>query len=139
MENENIKNLEVGMFYHLHDGSDKGHPGYLVWKDDVANLYLAIKFGSSANKDNELLIDKISDDPKYKHSYIYKRLFLGKRKDFAYSHKKDLKLPINNNHDKSLIDSVITNDHPVFSTSINRKSKRLFMFLKKKGKIKTVI
>lgn len=47
-----IKNIEIGKFYLIHDGSKTGHPGFVVWKDDSANLYLLIKFGSAQNKDN---------------------------------------------------------------------------------------
>lgn len=84
MSNENqspkIKNIEVGKFYFIHDGSKTGHPGLIVWKDDVKNLYIAIKFGTTKNDDNEVLSNKISLATT---NYIYKRLFVGKRKDFG--------------------------------------------------------
>ena len=47
-----IKVIEVGKFYLIHDGSYPGHPGLIVWKEDHANLYLAIKFGTTKNKEN---------------------------------------------------------------------------------------
>ena len=46
-ENENkIKQIEVGKFYFIHDGSKTGHPGFVVWKDDEANRYLVIRTDS---------------------------------------------------------------------------------------------
>lgn len=41
-----IKNIEVGKFYFIHDGSKTGHPGYVVWKDDEKNRYLVVRFDS---------------------------------------------------------------------------------------------
>ena len=37
------KTIEVGKFYLIHDGSKTGHPGLVVWKDDIANRYLVIR------------------------------------------------------------------------------------------------
>ena len=51
-----IKNIEVGKFYFIHDGSKTGHPGYVVWKDDEKNRYLVVRFDS----------DKYGDVPKKK-------------------------------------------------------------------------
>lgn len=75
-----IKNIEVGKFYFIHDGSKTGHPGYVVWKDDEKNLYAAIKFGTTKNDDNEVLLNRINP---IKRNFIYKRLFVGRRKDFS--------------------------------------------------------
>ena len=36
-KNQTIKNIEVGKFYLIHDGSRTGHPGLVVWKDDEKN------------------------------------------------------------------------------------------------------
>ena len=41
-----IKNIEVGKFYLVYDGSPTGHPGYVISKDDVNNLYLVIRLDS---------------------------------------------------------------------------------------------
>ena len=30
----NTKNIEVGKFYLIFDGSRTGHPGFVIWKDD---------------------------------------------------------------------------------------------------------
>lgn len=86
-----IKNIEVGKFYFIHDGSKTGHPGYVVWKDDEKNRYLVVRTDS----------DKIGDVPKYKrgikhitklshptddvvvNSYVRNRPLLCKRKDFG--------------------------------------------------------
>ena len=75
------KVIEVGKFYFIHDGSPNGHPGLIIWKNDSHNLYLAIKFGSSPSKDNNKLSYSLSND--VSKSYYYKRLFLGKRKNFG--------------------------------------------------------
>ena len=45
-ENSCIKNIEIGKFYFIHDGSKTDHPGYVVWKDDFANRYLVIRTDS---------------------------------------------------------------------------------------------
>lgn len=84
MSNKNqspiLKTIEVGKFYFIHDGSKSGHPGYIVWKDEERNLYIAIKFGTTKNDDNEILNERISQ---ITPNYIYKRLYAGKRKDFG--------------------------------------------------------
>lgn len=51
---EEKKNIEIGKFYFIHDGSKTGHPGFVVWKDDKKNRYLVIRFDS----------DKFGDVPK---------------------------------------------------------------------------
>ena len=125
---ENIvlsKTIEIGKFYLIHDGSKTGHPGLVIWKNDEYNLYLLIKIGTSSNKDNLVLKELISKE-NICH-YVYKRPFLGKRKDFG---------------SKSFVDLTITDElssyvesyfdiRPVESKSINRKDryhfKRLIM------------
>ena len=119
------KIIEVGKFYLIHDGSKTGHPGLVIWKNDEYNLYLAIKIGTSSNKDNLMLKELVSKE-NICH-YVYKRPFLGKRKDFG---------------SKSFVDLTITDElsfyvesyfdiRPVESKSINRKDryhfKRLIM------------
>ena len=37
-----IKNIEVGKFYLVYDGSKTGHPGFIIWKDDLKNRYLVV-------------------------------------------------------------------------------------------------
>ena len=115
-----IKKIEVGKFYFIHDGSETGHPGLVVWKDDEANLYLAIKVGTSKNKANRKLTNSLYED--VSSHYVYSRPFLGKRKDLSYN--KFLNIKISN----ELISKCnqIKLKMPVESTSINRKDRRNF-------------
>lgn len=112
-----IKTNEVGEFYFIHDGSKTGHPGLIVWKDDEKNLYIAIKFGTTKNDDNELLSERISQA---NNNCIYKRLFVGKRKDFG----KD---ELNHFH---LVDEIfiklkeIWNNNFKFSKNISKAQKK---------------
>ena len=39
IENKPTRTIEVGKICFIHDGTKTGHPGYLVWKDEVANRY----------------------------------------------------------------------------------------------------
>ena len=50
------KKLWKGKFYAVHEGSKKGHPGKLYWKNDHKNLYLFIKTGTTPSPDNIILI-----------------------------------------------------------------------------------
>lgn len=43
---DQIKKIELGKFYTIHDGSKNGHPGLIVWKNDELNRYLVVKFDS---------------------------------------------------------------------------------------------
>ena len=117
-EMKNIKNIELGRFYFIYDGSESGHPGYIVWKNEEANLFLAIKIGTSKNKANRRLSKSLSRD--VSTHYIYVRPFLGKRKDFGYN--RFLKVEAST----ELIEKSkqIKEMHPVESKSINRKDRR---------------
>lgn len=42
MENTPTKNIEIGKFYLIHDGSKTGHHGFIVWKDDENNRCLVV-------------------------------------------------------------------------------------------------
>ena len=75
---QKIKKIEVGNFYLIHDGSLTGHPGYIIWKNDAQNLYLAIKFGSTPSKENKQFFYSLS--PEINKSYYYKRLFWEKER-----------------------------------------------------------
>ena len=86
-----IKNIEVGKFYLIHDGSKTGHPGFVVWKDDNANRYLLVltesdKEGNvskrAADKRHLTDLDHPTEDRIVK-SYIKKRPMLCKRKDIG--------------------------------------------------------
>ena len=123
-----IKNLQINSFYIIHDGSPSGHPGLLIWKDDNANLYLAIKFGSSSNKENVELKEALSKEkPK---SFYYKRLFLGKRKDFSDTVLTNLTI---NTEELNLLLQKFDWFNPVYSKNITGRNKHLYLF-----KIKTL-
>ena len=88
--NSTTKVIDEGYFYFIYDGSKKGHPGLIVWKDEFHNLYLAIKFGTTKNKENVLF--KYPIGGKAKQSYVYKRFFLIKRKDISKTRFLDLRI-----------------------------------------------
>ena len=115
-----MKNIELGKFYTIHDGSSHGHPGLIVWKDDDANLYLAVKIGTSKNKGNRKLKDCLS--PNISSHYVYIRPFLGKRKDFW--DKPFMNIQVSKEF-KIKCDQIIKMA-PVESKSINRKDRRNF-------------
>lgn len=86
-----IKCIEVGKFYLIHNGSETGHPGYIVWKDDTNNRYLVIitesdKPGnvSKRESDKRHLTDlDFPTDLSVVKSYIKKRPMICKRKDIG--------------------------------------------------------
>ena len=51
----NLRNIQVGKFYLIHDKSKLRHPGYILEKDDQNNRYLVARFDS----------DKAGDVPKF--------------------------------------------------------------------------
>lgn len=116
---QSIKNIEIGKFYFIHDSSKTGHPGYVVWKDDDENLYLAIKFGSSPNVHNFVFGRAVGRG--IEQSYIYKRVFLGKRKDFGRTTLDDMQ--ISKEEFQKLVNKVDF-CNPTYSKNINRKDRR---------------
>ena len=111
VENENkTKVIEVGKFYFVHDGSKTGHPGLIVWKDDEANRYLAIRFDSDKEGDvpkdqrgvKHITKLKHPTDNKVINSYARNRPMLCKRKDIGFS-MTDLSI---NPEDKHIIDEI---------------------------------
>lgn len=92
MENTPTKNIEIGKFYFVHDGSKSGHPGLVVWKDDAANRYLLVRFDSDSF-DAEFTKEQrgVKHITKLKHptsdyvmnSYVHNRPMLCKRKDIG--------------------------------------------------------
>jgi hypothetical protein len=87
------KNIEVGKFYFIHDGSKTGHPGLVFWKDDAANRYLIIRFdsdkyGVETTKEQRRIkhITKLKHpiDDKVMNSYARNRPMLCKRKDIGF-------------------------------------------------------
>ena len=120
---ENIvlsKIIEIGKFYLIHDGSKTGHPGLVIWKNDEYNLYLAIKIGTSSNENNFALKELISKE-NIRH-YVYKRPFLGKRKDFGSKPFVDLSIT----DELSFYVKLSFDIRPVESKSINRKDRYHF-------------
>jgi len=91
-ENENkIKLIEVGKFYFVHDGSKTGHPGFVVWKDDLANRYLVVRTDSdkpgkvTKEQKREKHITKLKHptEDKVANSYVHNRPMMCKRKDIG--------------------------------------------------------
>ena len=120
MENNKLfKNIEVGKFYFIHDGSNTGHPGLVVWKNDEFNLYLLIKFGTTPNKNNKPLNHSIGGGAT--KSYIYKRPYLAKRKDLSLTHECDFSYK-----DDNLLVTMISQLKPIESKSIKRKDRYHF-------------
>lgn len=117
--NPNHKTIEVGKFYFIHDGSKTGHPGFVIWKDDEKNLYIAIKFGSTSNAHNFPFGRAVGK--RANQSFVYKRGFIGKRKD--YSRTTLLDMHLYKNEIKSLLKKVDF-VNLVYSSNINRKDKR---------------
>ena len=86
-----IRTIIVGEFYLIHDGSQTGHPGLVVSKDDNANRYLIVRFDSDKKGD----VPKISrgvrhitrlnypTEDKVVASYVKNRPLLCKRKDIG--------------------------------------------------------
>lgn len=123
-QNQPIKNIEVGKFYFIHDGSKTGHPGFVVWKDDEKNLYLVIKFGTTSNDNNFSFGRPVGD--KTTMSFVYKKMFLGKRKDFDRRVLKDMHI---SNEEVGILLKKISMQNPTWSTNINRKDKRYFKWI----------
>lgn len=86
-----IKNINVGKFYFIHDGSKTGHPGLIVWKDDAKNRYLVVRFDSDKFGDIPKKDRGVKHITKLKHptslevmnSYVHNRPMLCKRKDIG--------------------------------------------------------
>ena len=86
------KNIEVGKFYFIHDGSKTGHPGFVIWKNENNNRYLVIrfdsdKFGVDLTKEQRRVqhITKLSHPTSNSvmNSYVHNRPMLCKRKDIG--------------------------------------------------------
>ena len=121
-----IKSLKKGRFYLIHDGSPPGHPSMILWKRDKKNLYLSIITGTSPNKDMIKLY--FPTTIKIKKSFVHKRPFLGKRKDYGKKEMLDMKF---NKKDKPLV-KVIAKKRPRLSKNISRKDLSNYKRVKKK-------
>lgn len=91
VENSCIKNIEIGKFYFVHDDSACGHPGYVIWKDDLANRYLVIRTDSDKKGEVPKIEKGVRHITKLSHiiggeivcSYVKNRPMLCKRKDLG--------------------------------------------------------
>jgi hypothetical protein len=122
--NQPIKKLEIGKFYLIHDGSQIGHPGLIVWKSDDANLYLAIKFGTTKTKNN--IRFKYPIEKNIKVSFVFKRFFLGKRKDFG---SKELTRLVVLQDDLNVLMNNMDKNNPLVSTNIKGRHLHTYRFL----------
>ena len=85
------KNIKVGKFYLIFDGSRTGHPGLVVWKDDNKNRYLVIRLDSDKPGEDTKEQRKVRHITKLKHptsqnvinSYVKNRPTMCKRKDIG--------------------------------------------------------
>ncbi len=121
-----MKSIDLNKFYLIHDGSKIGHPGLCVWSDQDSNLYLLIKFGSSKTDDNIKLKHSISSNKL--NSFVYKRPFVGKRKDIGNEMQYDIK--ISKEDEWILIE--IPRNNPIFSKTLKSKDKHRFKYRYKK-------
>ena len=125
---KSIKNIEVGKFYLIHDGSQTGHPGLVVWKDDDKNLYLVIR--TESDKEGKIskrelkrqhLIDlKHPTDSSVIKSYVRTKPMMCRRKDVG---KKELFGMRIHPEDQHIID-LVSKRTPEYSKSFNKKSNR---------------
>ena len=119
------KNIELGKFYFIHDGSKTGHPGLVVFKDDENNRYLVIRTDSDKvgdipkEKRGVKHITKLSHttDDKIVNSYVRNRPMLCKRKDFGTIDLSHLRI---NKEDQHIVD-MISKRTPQLSPSLKNK------------------
>lgn len=124
---QNIRNIEVGKFYLIHDRSGIGHPGLILEKNDVRNRYLVARFDSDKFGEipkfkrgiRHITLLSQPTDTKVKNSYVRNRPFLCKRKEIGIP-LPDLKL---NSKDQKLINDV-SKRKPEYSKSLTKKSHR---------------
>ena len=121
------KKLLKGKFYLVHDGSKSGHPGFIFWKNDNKNLYLSLIVGTSYSKD--LIKLNFSTEIGVSKSFVHKKPFLGKRKDFGSKELKRLKF---NKNDKKRILRDISKKEPRYSPTIKRHDRRYMKRLRLK-------
>ncbi len=118
-----IKNIEVEKFYFIHDGSETGHPGLVVWKDDEINRYLVVRFDRDKQGEipkklrgvKHITELKHSTDEKIINSYARNRPMLCKRKDIGFP-MVDLKI---HPDDQQIID-YIAKRNPELAPSLRK-------------------
>ena len=119
------KNIEVGKFYFIHDGSKTGHPGLVVWKDDDANRYMVVRFDSDKEGDvpkkdrgvRHITCLSHPTDNNVIRSYVRNRPMICKRRDFGSITFPDMKIHPNDSH----IIEYVSNQKPDFSPSFKKK------------------
>ena len=103
---QNSRKIETNKFYYIFDGSETGHPGYVVWKDDESNRYLVIRFDSDKLGDISKKNRGVRHITELKHaiggnivrSYVKNRPLLCKRRDIGKEftdlkiHPEDMKI-----------------------------------------------
>ncbi len=120
------RKIDIGKIYLIFDGSKTGHPGYVLWSDDLCNIYLVLKIGSSKNEHNFLF--KLKDKNRIRPTYIYKRALLAKRKDIG---KKSFTDFIFSKDEIRYLLNTIDTYNPAETKSIKRKDRRNFKRLYK--------
>ena len=127
MDNQIIRIIEIGKFYFIHDDSSTGHPGFVVWKDDIANRYLVVR--TDSDKEGEVPKDQrgVRHITKLKHiigrgiitSYVKNRPLLCKRKDIG------ILLPdLSFNYDDMDLINDIAKREPELSRSLRPRKKK---------------
>ena len=122
--NKQIRKVEKGKFYLIHDGSKTGHPCYVITADDVNNRYLVVrfdsdKFGAVTKEERGMkhitkLKYPISDN--IENSYVKNRPMICKRKDIG---SKELIGMVINKEDRATIEKV-SNNNPQLSLSLKK-------------------
>ena len=123
-KNQTIKNIEVGKFYLIHDGSRTGHPGLVVWKDDEKNRYLVIRIDSdkpgsiTKEEKGEKHITKLKHptEDKVINSYVHNRPMMCKRKDIGSNELIGMKI---HEDDMDLIKE-ISKRNPEYTPTFNK-------------------
>lgn len=131
-EKEIIKILEKGCFYYAHDGSKNGHPGMIYWKNDDKNLYLAITTGTSEDKNSHFKKLMHATEKGVSKSFVNKRPFLGKRKDFDSEKQETMAFNID---DYEILISISKCDARE-SSSIRSKDRKLYKKVRKETILK---
>ena len=127
MDNQIIRIIEIGKFYFIHDDSSTGHPGFVVWKDDIANRYLVVR--TDSDKEGEVPKDQrgARHITKLKHiigrgiitSYVKNRPLLCKRKDIGI-----LLSDLSFNYDDMDLINDIAKREPELSRSLRPRKKK---------------
>lgn len=129
VKHEIVRIIEVGKFYLILDGSRTGHPGLVIWKNDLENLYLVIR--TESDKEGKItkrelerqhLVDlKHPTDDSVIRSYIRTKPLMCKRKDIG---KKEL-IGMSIHPDDQCIVETISKRKPQYSKSFGKNKKAI--------------